>query len=187
MGVDKATLDVEGVPCAVVVARALAAVAAPVLEVGPGRTGLARVVDDRPPRGPLAALAAGAAALHAGGHRGGALVVACDLPVVTADALRVVVTWPGHASVVPEVDGRLQPLCARWSPGALASAGRLVAGGARRMRDLLASPGPEGLVVLGRDRWPAGLDPAALADVDTPADLDRLGISRPTGVAAASR
>lgn len=176
MGVDKATLEVGGVPCAVHVASVLAAAADPLVEVGPGHTGLVRAPEERPGEGPLAALVAGARALAARGHAGGVLALACDLPAVTPAALSMLATWPTNASVVPLVAGRPQTLCARWSAAALAEAASLVTAGERSMRALLSRLGPEGVVLLDEGAWPAGVDASAFADVDTPEDLARLGL-----------
>ncbi len=181
MGVDKATLEVGGVPCAVHVASVLAAVVDLLVEVGPGHTGLVRAPEDRPGEGPLAALVDGARALSSLGHAGGALVVACDLPAVTPAALSMLASWPTAASVVPVVAGRPQTLCARWSADALVEAAALVTAGERSVSALIARLGPEGVVLLDEGAWPAGVDASAFADVDTPEDLARLrlGPERP--------
>ncbi|HET6809541.1 MAG TPA: NTP transferase domain-containing protein, partial [Acidimicrobiales bacterium] len=121
MGFDKATMVVEGRVSAVRLAAALTAVARPVLEVGPGRSGLASVSEDPPGSGPLVAIAAGWRALTERGHGGPVLVLACDLPLVDEEVLRLLAGWPGPASVVPVVAGRDQPLCARWSAADLAA------------------------------------------------------------------
>jgi molybdopterin-guanine dinucleotide biosynthesis protein A len=178
MGFDKAAIDVAGTPSAVHIARQLLQVVGTAVEVGPGRSGLRAVREEPPGSGPLAAMVAGARALRASGHEGPALVVACDLPGLTVEALTMLAWWPGEASVVPVVDGRPQPLCARWSAGALRRAEGLVAEGERSMRAVLASPGRGGLELAGPDRWPTGVTDAAFADADTPEDLERLGLGR---------
>jgi molybdopterin-guanine dinucleotide biosynthesis protein A len=106
-------------------------------------------------------MAAGAAVLKTGRP---ALVVATDLPCLTVSFLQDLADLPAptaaHCVIPHDRDGRAQPLCARYSPEALALAQELVTAGHRAMRDLL----PLLLVV-------------ALAvnhettDVDTPADL----------------
>jgi molybdopterin-guanine dinucleotide biosynthesis protein A len=178
MGVDKATLEIGGVACAVRVASVLAAAADPLVEVGPGHTGLARAPEERPGEGPLTALVDGARALAALGHVGSVLVVACDLPAVTPAALSMLASWPTAASVVPVVAGRPQTLCARWSAHALAEAAVLVSAGERSMRALLARLGAEGVVLLGEGAWPAGVDASAFSDVDTPGDVARLRLGQ---------
>jgi molybdopterin-guanine dinucleotide biosynthesis protein A len=165
MGQDKANLVIDGEPLAVRTAALLLAVAAPVIEVGPGYTGLLTVREAPPGSGPLAAVAAGAAALAGRGHAGPALVVATDLPRLTGAYLEALANASGdETSAVPrDPSGRPQPLCARYSAAALATAQRLVTDGHRSMAALL-------------DRVPvAWFDgPAAtevLCDVDTPEDL----------------
>jgi molybdopterin-guanine dinucleotide biosynthesis protein A len=166
MGTDKAAL-----PAVSGLVDALRAVAQPVLEVGPGRTSLPAVADDPPGQGPLAALAAGAAALGLGSV-GAALVLACDLPLVTVDLLRWLAAQPGTA--VPVVDGRPQPLCARWDAADLARARSLYDQGERSLRTLLDQAD---VTWLDESAWGAVATATAFADVDTPADLARLGLA----------
>lgn len=173
MGVDKATLAVgAGETMAGRTARLLTQIASPCLELGPGVSGLPRVADDLPGAGPLAALAAGAKALTAGGWSGPALVVATDMPVVSEAALRWIAGYPASGSVVPVAGGRPQPLCARWSPADLCLAASLVASGCRAMTDLVNAAHPA-LVDPGQAGGP-GED--AFADADTPEDARRLGV-----------
>jgi molybdopterin-guanine dinucleotide biosynthesis protein A len=49
------------------------------------------------------------------------LVVAGDMPLVTADVLAALIRAPlgGAPALVPRAGGRLQPLCARYEPAAL--------------------------------------------------------------------
>jgi molybdopterin-guanine dinucleotide biosynthesis protein A len=137
MGAPKALLSVDGTSLAQRTAALLAQVAAPVVEVGPGFTDLPAVADRQPGAGPLVALAEGwrsfprpaAPAL---------LVVACDLPRLTVAVLQRLAAEPGNVAIVPEVDGRLQPLCARYPASALDLAVRLAADGARSLQQLLA-------------------------------------------------
>lgn len=167
MGRDKAALIVAGVPLAEHTAALLREIADLVVEVGPGFTTLACVSEEPAGEGPLAAVAAGAGRLP--DHRA-ALVVATDLPRLTAAFLRKLAGFPvpnGDYSVVPvDGSGRAQYLCARYSPAALARARRLVAEGRRAMRDLVAE--------VPFVTFNAGSDD--LVDVDTAADLDRIGL-----------
>ncbi|MGC8463509.1 MAG: molybdenum cofactor guanylyltransferase [Acidimicrobiales bacterium] len=174
MGMDKATLVVGGVPCAVRVATVLTGVAGPLVEVGPGHTGLPRATEEHPGEGPLAALVDGARALAALGYVGGALVVACDLPAVTPAALSMLTSWPSDRTVVPVVAGRPQTLCARWSADALDQAAGLVVAGERSVRSLLTHLDPGAVVLLDETRWPIAVDASAFTDVDTPEDLNRI-------------
>lgn len=105
--------------------------------------GLDRVVvpDRHPGIGPLAGIHA---ALHHAVTNGwpGALVVACDLPFVTADVLRSIVrraaVSPADA-VVPESHGRhgAEPLCAFYSVDCLPAVEAMIAEGERRAHTLL--------------------------------------------------
>ena len=76
MGEDKALIEVGGRRLVDHAAALLTAVADPVIEVGPGWSGLPAVREDPPGSGPLAALGAGAASLRAAGHDGAVLVLA---------------------------------------------------------------------------------------------------------------
>ena len=124
MGFDKASIRIGGVPCAARVAKVLRAVVAHAVEVGPGTSGLPAVREEPPGGGPLVAVCAGARVLEESGSTRPALVVACDLPLVTESVLRTLADWPGSRSVVPMIGGRPQPLCARWSARGPGSGGR---------------------------------------------------------------
>jgi len=174
MGFDKASMLVDGVPCAMRIAAVLQTATVTAIEVGPGISELRAVQDHPSGRGPLTALSIGADALRTAGHQGPALVVACDLPLLTLGVLTTLSEWPGIGSVVPVVGGWPQPLCACWSAAHLAKTGELVAAGARSMRALLEEPGVE---LVDEAHWPGPLDPRALADLDNPADLDGLGLT----------
>jgi molybdenum cofactor guanylyltransferase len=170
MGRDKASLEIEGEPLAVRVGRLLrAAVPGPVLEVGPGRSGLPVVVEDRP-EGPLVGLVVGHRVLEHDGHVGPVLVAAVDLPHVDVALLRFLAEHPAPGSVVPSSRGRLQPLCARWSPEALARATELVLSGRRALQDLVAATD---VTIVADEEWAAVAAPDALDDVDTPDQLAR--------------
>lgn len=173
MGTDKAALVVDGEPLARRAARALSAVVAPVLEVGPGRSPLPVVGERRPGAGPLGAVAAGARALRAGGHTGAAVVLATDLPFVTAALVAAVARHPSASTVVPVVGGRRQPLAARYGARALDLAPALFGAGRRSLAALLDAVD---VVELAEDELAGRVDLRELEDVDTPADLARLGL-----------
>jgi molybdopterin-guanine dinucleotide biosynthesis protein A len=171
MGVDKASLVVDGVRLAQRTADVLSAVVSPALEVGPGRSSLPTVEEARPGDGPLSAAAAGFRALAGAGHVGPVVIVATDVPRLSAGVVHDLAGHPSTGSVVPVVAGRPQWLVARWSPRAVGRAEALVLDGERRMSALADD------VV-----WVDVSDRAGeVADVDTPADLGAAGLAPVTG------
>jgi molybdopterin-guanine dinucleotide biosynthesis protein A len=173
LGADKARLVLDGETLAARAVARLAAVCDPVLEVGPGVSGRPHVVEDTPGAGPLAALAAGAAALAERGIDGSVVVLGVDLPKVEVGLLRLLRDWPGAPTAIPESGGRLQPVCARYGPEELTAAASLVAAGVRSLHALLDVVDHD---VLREDVWRAVAPADAFDDVDTPGDAQRLGI-----------
>lgn len=173
LGFDKASLVVEGEPLARRVARVMSQVVHPLVEVGTGRSGIRAVTEDRPGRGPLVAICAGHRALRDAGHLGPALVLACDLPLVDRPLLSLLAGWPGASSVVPVVGGIAQPLCARWSRGALDSVVSRVGAGERSMHSLLED---EEIVFMDEAQWSHVASATMFTDVDRREDLARLGL-----------
>ncbi|HEY6623697.1 MAG TPA: molybdenum cofactor guanylyltransferase [Acidimicrobiales bacterium] len=172
MGRDKASIVLaDGRTCARTVAARLAEVADPVLEVGPGTSGLTAVPDDRPGAGPLAALATGWAALSGLGRGGPVLVLACDLPAISVPLLELLARTPGEGTLVPVVGGRPQPLCARFGRASLDRCRSLVGEGRSSLMALLdVTP----VTWLGPDVWSEVVGPECFVDIDTPQDLARL-------------
>ncbi len=118
---------------------ALTAVAGadPVVVVGPPREVPPRVVvvrEDPPGTGPVAALAAGLAALPS--DDADVVVLAADLPHLDHSAVAALAAARGDAPVALAVDdtGHPQYLIAVWDSAALTAA---LAAGASRMRDLI--------------------------------------------------
>jgi molybdopterin-guanine dinucleotide biosynthesis protein A len=182
MGHDKATLVIEGEPSARRLGTLLAGVVDPALEVGRRCSGLAAIAEEQPGEGPLVALAAGWSALSGAGHEGSVVVLACDLPLVTSAFIRWLAQYPGERSIVPLVEGRLQPLCARWSALDLRRSVERAADGTRSLRELLDEMDP---VTVGPGDWAGVAPPSTLADADTPDDLEHLGLTwHPGGPAA---
>ncbi len=170
MHTDKASIVWGGKRSRRVPPRVLGEVCAPVLEVGSGVSGLRYVREDPPGSGPLAALVAGA---HAIGSSGPILLLACDLPFVEPPVLRLLAERPGAATAVPRVDGHFQFVCARYGPDAIERAELALRAGERSLRAVVE----ENCVVVAEDEW-ALVGPAhSFADVDTPEDLRRLGLS----------
>jgi len=176
MGTDKALIEVGGQRLVDRAAAVLGAVADPVIEVGPGWSGLAAVREDPPGSGPLAALSAGAAALRAAGHDGPVLVLAVDMPRVGVDLLRFLAGRAGPpATAVPRAGGHPQPMCARYGSDVLAAVDERLAAGGRSLRDLLETLAGQGRVGwVEPEEWEPVAGPEAFADVDTPDDLRRL-------------
>ncbi len=174
LGRPKAALEVGGTTLARRLAAVLAEVSPLVLEVGPGYSDLDRALEDPPGGGPLRALVAGWAALRARGHDGPALAIACDLPNLGVELVRVVATWPAPGSVVPVVAGRDQPLLARWSPSALDATAAMAAAGERSLRGLLALAE---VTRIDEADWGPVAPAGEFLDVDTPEDAARLGLA----------
>ena len=124
LGGDKAIVELEGRPLLLYPVEALHEVCDEVAVVAkrdtilPPLAGLADLwIEPDEPRHPLLGVAH--ALRLAAGRR--ILVVAVDLPLMDAATLRAIAqTDPGGAAVVvPRVYGRLQPLCALYTPRAL--------------------------------------------------------------------
>lgn len=183
MGRDKASLRLDGGPdvapagaggitLAERTASTLLAVCSPAVEVGPGHTRLRAVQEDPPGAGPLAAVVAGSSALCADGWTGPVVVVATDLPALSVAMIAWLADRDGTRSVVPVAAGRVQPLCARYSPADLAVAAGLVSAGRRAMTALLEATDPD---LVAEEIWAAAVGGAdVLADADTPDELHRI-------------
>ena len=119
------------------------------------------VRDGAPDAGPLEGLRAGLLALR--GRCDVAFVAACDLPGLTPEVVRAVLAGLGDAAAcVPVCGGRDQPLAAAYRLTVGDTAMSLLAGGSRRLTDLLAAVPT---VRLPADGWAA-----ALRNVNTPAE-----------------
>ena len=172
MGRDKASLAFDHLTLAEHAAAVLTAVCSPCVEIGPGRSPLPSIQEVPPGAGPLAALAAGGHALRIEfQYQGPVVVLACDMPGVTPELLALIAAADTEDSVIPEAEGRLQPLCARYSPMALATADRLVESGERSMQSLLAAVP---FRRLAEADWAGVARPDAFRDLDSPDDLATL-------------
>jgi molybdopterin-guanine dinucleotide biosynthesis protein A len=173
MGRDKSRLVIGGSTLAERTAALLLEAVGVAVEVGPAVSGLPWTIEDRVGDGPLAAVAAGRRALRERGRSGPALVVACDLPLLTLGLLNLLVEWDAPGSVVPVVGGLPQPLCAKWGPRDLDQASELAKAGVRSLRHLTNQPD---VVLLDESCWRDVVDEREFADVDSPDDLKRLGL-----------
>ncbi len=169
MGTDKATLDVGGRSLAGRVADVLEeAGAAPVVAVGGDPVGLTalglHVVDEPlPGAGPLSGVAGALRSTHAPV----VIVAACDLPALTVAAVSRLVLARAAVDAdvaVPLVDGVRQVQVACWARRALGAVEQALAAGRRSIQEVL-----DDLDVCVVTDLPAGV----LADLDTPADVDR--------------
>ena len=166
-GVAKGLVPVGGEP---IVARQLRAlgpyVAAPLVVVagdpGPYAALGARLVGDlHPGAGPLAGLEAALQASDADAL----LVFACDLPFIDAALIEALRDAPAAEAVVARLDGKAQPLAARYARAILPRVQRRLSRDKLRLLDLVAELDPQWL------DFPAGT--RALFNVNTPADLAR--------------
>ena len=176
LGAPKAEVRRDGERLADRGARLLRAVCDPALEVGPGVSPLPAVREDPPGGGPLAAVAAGAAALRARGSTAAVLVLAVDLPFVDVGLLRWLADRAPAGTLVPRVAGLAQPLCARYAADDVAVAASRLAAGASSMRALLATLA---VTYVDESEWGSVAPPDAFADVDTPDALARAGLDWP--------
>lgn len=91
----------------------------------------------------------------------GAIAVACDMPFVSERLLSKLASFPSDRPIVaPKRDGRWEPLFARYTPAALATARSNAASGAHSLQTLLEAAGAEELP----------LDPSEAAQLE---DWDR--------------
>jgi molybdopterin-guanine dinucleotide biosynthesis protein A len=173
MGHDKTRLVYEGSTLARRTGSLLELVVDVALEIGPGHSGLVALEEEPRGQGPLAAIVAGRRALLERGYDGSALIVACDMPLLSEDLLRFLVAFDTTASVVPVVEGRVQPLCAKWGATDLDAASHLYSRGERSLRFLATAPG---VILLSESQWSVHASRANFTDVDTPDEARRLGL-----------
>jgi molybdopterin-guanine dinucleotide biosynthesis protein A len=171
-GTDKTQVIVEGTTIAIRTAKLLSRVVETAIEVGPGVSGLPCTLEDPPGAGPLAAIAAGATELARRHHTGSALVLACDLPFLTEQLLNFLIEFDAPGTVVPVVQGQLQPLCARWSHRDLRHAEQLLKNGNQSLRHLSSQ---DDVVRLHESDWQHVASEKQFFDIDCPEDLHRLG------------
>jgi molybdopterin-guanine dinucleotide biosynthesis protein A len=110
-------------------------------------------------------------------------VASCDLVRFDArvvDVLQGAILkspWPGpiasrHCAAVPEIDGRLQPLCALYTKSAIGEAATALARGAHRITEMMETievfPVYEGAFLS------SGVNPRAVLGANTPDELRTL-------------
>lgn len=173
MGRDKANLELGGVALATKLARLLGLYFTEVLLVGgdPPADAPGKRIPDVDTEAPSCALRGVISALGYTSAEG-ALVVATDLPLVTADLILGLTAWPEHDAVVPRRPSGPEPLCAlyRRDP-VLAKARTQLESGELAMQSLLGAVDTSYLEGADLD----ALDPSgtALLNLNTPEDLER--------------
>lgn len=126
--------------------------------------------DAFPQTGPLGGILTGLMALGAGTH----LAVACDMPSLQPAVLRLLLdaATPEWDVVVPEIDGRMEPLCSVYTDTAVPALQNFLQGGGRALHKALET--------LRTLRVPEAdlrrCDPSLLTftNLNTPHDLERL-------------
>jgi molybdopterin-guanine dinucleotide biosynthesis protein A len=176
MGRDKAHVEIDGLPTASRLSRLLADLFEEVLIVGGNPPAAAcgrRVADPEGPQCPLRGIAGALAAASC--ER--VLVVATDLPLVTADLLLALVAWPEADAVVPRTARGPHPLCAlyRREPVLEVARARLF-DGRLALRGLLEAI--DTVTLEEADLALVDPDGTALLNVNTPEDLARARAAR---------
>lgn len=109
------------------------------------------------------------------------VVVACDMPFVSAELLQQLASDRGRLVVAPVLDGHLQPTLARYEPGALASLREDLSAGAPA-RDALERVG---VLRLAPDELAQGASLGAQArDIDTADELSAARAQSPSRAAS---
>lgn len=159
MGVDKATITVDGVAMAARVAAALRqAGASEVVLVGRPVQGLASVPDDTPGEGPLG----GVLTALAWAAEDVVVVAPCDLVAPAPGAFAALAdALDRHAAAAVAIAGLDDPLPIALRPGARDALALAFAAGERSLRRAVA----------GLDPVVVALAPVDLADADTPDEL----------------
>lgn len=168
-GAPKGLLPVDGEPLVLRTVRACRAAGLEPVLVGEHASyaalGVPMIPDAEAGRGPLGGLAALLAhAERAGAHE--AIALACDMPYVTPELLRVLASAPPAPAVAPHLDERWQPFFARYE---VARAAPVVREALRDGRAALQRV----LDALGATPLPLDATAArALRDWDEPGDVD---------------
>jgi molybdopterin-guanine dinucleotide biosynthesis protein A len=170
MGRDKASIEIGGRTLVERASLRLAVCCDEVLVASGGRPlvpGL-RSVGDGPGRGPAAGILGAAAA--APGHP--LLVLACDLPLVPAALLELLLEAAGDRDLVlPGPAGRLEPLCALYRPAALEALASQVAAGVLAPHRLARRPDLRVRVLRDEELTPLGDPSRMFTNLNRPEDL----------------
>jgi molybdopterin-guanine dinucleotide biosynthesis protein A len=181
MGKDKAWLEIDGRPMIQRVIEQLLQVTPTVSVIANDREydrlGLPVLADLNRGIGPLEAIRVALAA----SLTPCVLLVACDLPFVTAEFLEFLLERvESHQAVVPlNSDGRAEPLCAIYSTEAVEDVTELIRSGERKVSRLLDRV-PARLIPFDDFNQLAGAE-RFFINVNTPEDYSRVGgTSQPT-------
>jgi len=181
MGKDKAWLEIDGRPMIQRVVEELRRVTPAVTVIANDpeydRLGLPVLADLNPDIGPLEAIRVALAASLAPR----VLLVACDLPFVTADLLELLLDRvESYQVAVPlSSDGRLEPLCAVYSTEVLEHVTELIRSGERKVSRLFGHvrtrliPFEDLSQLAGAERF--------FINVNTPEDYARANLSEGPG------
>lgn len=128
------------------------------------------VGDAYPQSGPLGGILTGLDALGPGNH----LVVACDMPALQPAVLRLLLdsATPEWDVVVPEIDGRMEPLCAVYADTAVPALKSFLEGGGRALHRALAEV--RTLRISEAELRRHDPDLLTFTNLNTPGDLERL-------------
>jgi molybdopterin-guanine dinucleotide biosynthesis protein A len=171
MGRDKAGILLDGEPLVARAAALLTAVCPEVVVADRGRGLLPGLpsLPDGPGQGPAAGLL-GAALAFPGRSL---LALACDLPLIPRALLEDLARSEGVDWAVPRRGGRLEPLCALYTPRALAALEARVARGGFALHRL-AEEDLAVRILEETDLAPFGPPEEILLNVNTPEDLEKL-------------
>jgi molybdopterin-guanine dinucleotide biosynthesis protein A len=173
-GRDKGALVVGGRSILLRQMRELWQVAGDVMIIGgnppPDAIGMARVIADHIPGcGPLGGLHT--ALTEAVGSA--VVVVACDMPYITAPLLMHLLTLTCEAdAVVPETDQGYHPMCAAYTRACLEPISRRLGEGRLRMTDMLSEVRVRS--VKGQELGAFGDPDRLLANINTPDEYEEL-------------
>lgn len=133
--------------------------------------GVRMIPDLRPGLGPLAGIHAGLSHITKRGLTSPALVVAADYPFLEPGALRrILETAPEKDVVLPRIEGRLHPLCARYALTTVAAVEQSLAQGGLSVHALIERLDAG---IIAQDQI-GGVDAARIFfNVNTPEDLER--------------
>ena len=161
MGRDKALLPLHGASMLETIAAQVQAAAGSVTLIGPvqkyAHLGFSILPDAVENCGPLGGLYT---ALHQGADWN--LLVACDLPDLTEAFLKQLLTAAEASDadcLVPEIDGKIHPLCAVYHRRLLGAAESAIQRKLFKMQDFVST--------LRASRWPVP-DPRPLHNINTP-------------------